>query len=86
VPVIRPRMRAVDCSSELPVPAYELFCSTELLLAIALERMQAVVSTRSYRVLVVLLDGADDNDSPGWIGARSGWARRCLSERCEPVR
>ncbi|MGH8961962.1 MAG: IS256 family transposase, partial [Jatrophihabitantaceae bacterium] len=31
VPVQRPRMRAADGSGELPVPAYELFSSTEVL-------------------------------------------------------
>jgi putative transposase len=31
VPVRRPRVRAVDGSGEVPVPAYELFSSTELL-------------------------------------------------------
>src|SRR5437868_12971879 len=31
VPVSRPRMRAVDGSGELPVPAYELFTGTEVL-------------------------------------------------------
>ena len=31
VPVQRPRMRAADGSGELPVPAYELFSSTEIL-------------------------------------------------------
>ena len=31
VPVSRPRVRAVDGSGEVPVPAYELFTSTELL-------------------------------------------------------
>ena len=31
VPIARPRVRAVDGSGEVPVPAYELFSSTELL-------------------------------------------------------
>lgn len=37
----RPRMRATDGSGELPVPAYELFSSTEVLGRMAMERMLA---------------------------------------------
>jgi transposase-like protein len=48
VPVTRPRVRAVDGSGELPVPAYELFSGTELLGRMAMERMLAGVSTRRY--------------------------------------
>lgn len=48
VPVSRPRIRATDGSGELPVPAYEAFTGTELLGRMALERMLAGVSTRSY--------------------------------------
>lgn len=48
VPVRRPRVRAVDGSGELAVPAYELFASTELLGELALERMMAKLSTRRY--------------------------------------
>jgi putative transposase len=50
VPVERPRMRAVDGSGELPVPAYELFSDTEVLGRMALDRMLAGLSTRHYRV------------------------------------
>ena len=49
-PIERPRVRAADGSSELAVPAYELFSQTELLGAMALERMLAGLSTRRYRV------------------------------------
>jgi len=48
VPVRRPRVRAADGSGELPVGAYELFSSTELLGELALERMMAKLSTRRY--------------------------------------
>jgi putative transposase len=48
VPVRRPRVRAADGSGELPVAAYELFSSTELLGELALERMMAKLSTRRY--------------------------------------
>ncbi len=50
VPITRPRVRTVDGSGELPVPAYELFTGTELLGRMALERMLAGVSTRRYPV------------------------------------
>jgi putative transposase len=50
VPVSRPRVRAVDGSGELPVPTYELFGGTEILGAMAMERMLAGLSTRRYPV------------------------------------
>jgi putative transposase len=49
VPVRRPRVRTADKSSEVAVPAYELFSSTEVLSEMALERMMAKLSTRRYR-------------------------------------
>jgi hypothetical protein len=50
VPVSRPRMRALDGSGELAVPAYELFSDTEILGRMAMERMLAGLSTRRYPV------------------------------------
>jgi len=50
VPVGRPRVQAADGSGELPVPAYELFSSTELLGRLAMEKMLAGLSTRRYPV------------------------------------
>jgi putative transposase len=50
VPVARPRVRAADGSGELPVPSYELFADTEILGAMAMERMLAGLSTRRYPV------------------------------------
>jgi transposase-like protein len=44
----RPRVRTADGASEVAVPAYELFASTELLGEMALERMMAKLSTRRY--------------------------------------
>jgi transposase-like protein len=49
VPVRRPRMRAADGSGELPVPAYELFSSTEVLGRMAMEKMLAGLSARRYQ-------------------------------------
>ncbi len=48
VSISRPRVRASDGTGEVPVPAYELFSSTEVLGRMALERMLAGVSTRAY--------------------------------------
>ena len=48
VPVRRPRVRSADGTAEVAVPAYDLFASTELLDAMALERMMAKLSTRRY--------------------------------------
>jgi putative transposase len=50
VPVSRPRVRAADGTGELPVPSYEMFTGTELLGAMAMERMLAGLSTRRYPV------------------------------------
>ena len=50
VPVTRPRVRAADGSGELSVPTYELFAGTEILGAMAMERMLAGLSTRRYPV------------------------------------
>jgi putative transposase len=50
VSVQRPRMRSVDGSGELPVPAYELFSSTEVLGRMAMERMLGGLSSRRYPV------------------------------------
>jgi putative transposase len=50
VRVSRPRVRAADGSGELPVPTYELFGGTEILGAMAMERMLAGLSTRRYPV------------------------------------
>ncbi len=46
----RPRVRAVHGSGELPVPAYELFSSTEILGRMAMDRMLAGLSTRRYQI------------------------------------
>src|SRR3954463_3714456 len=50
VPVSRPRVRAADGTGELPVASYELFTGTEILGAMAMDRMLAGLSTRRYPV------------------------------------
>ena len=49
VGVRRPRVRSADGATEVPVPAYELFSSTELLGEMAMTKMMAKLSTRRYR-------------------------------------
>ncbi len=49
VPVRRPRVRSADGTTELAVPAYEVFASTDPLGAMVLQRMMAKLSTRRYR-------------------------------------
>ena len=48
-PVRRPRVRSADGTTEMAVPAYEVFASTEVLGTMALQRMMAKLSTRRYR-------------------------------------
>lgn len=50
VPVRRPRVRTAHGAAELAVPAYELFSSTDLLDAMAMERMLGKLSCRRYRL------------------------------------
>jgi transposase-like protein len=47
--VRRPRVRSADNRTEQAVPTYETFSSTELLGAMALDKMMAKISTRRYR-------------------------------------
>ena len=65
VPVTRPRVRATDGTGELPVPAYDLFSSTELLGKMAMERMLGGLSTRRYPV------GLEPVGEAVEVGARS---------------
>jgi putative transposase len=48
LPSSGPRCAPADGSGELPVAAYELFSSTEVLGRLALERMLGGLSTRRY--------------------------------------
>ena len=63
VPVTLPRVRAVHASGELPVPAYELFSSTEILRKMAMEKMLAALSTRRYPVGLEPVGGKVDESS-----------------------
>jgi putative transposase len=48
--VTRPRMRATSGGGEVPVPAYELFSSSEILGRMAMGKMLGGLSSRRYRV------------------------------------
>src|SRR3954453_19236627 len=74
IPVERPRMRAIDGSGELPVPAYELFSDTEVLGRIALERMLAGLSTRRY-------EGGLDPVEPRTAEAETAPSKSAVSRR-----
>ena len=50
MPVRRPRVRLVEGIGEVPVPAYEVFNSTELLGKMSMEKMLAGLSTRRYPI------------------------------------
>jgi len=63
--VRRPRVRSADGSTEVAVPTYELFSSTEILGRMAMERMLAKLSARRYRA------GLEPVGSPVETGARS---------------
>ena len=77
VPVCRPRIRASDGSGELPVPAYELFTSTELLGRMAMERMLAGVSTRRYPVALEPVGNEVEADAKAT--SRSAVSRRFVA-------
>lgn len=63
VPVRRPRVRAVDGSGEVPIPAYELFNGTEVMGRMAMERMLAGVSTRGYPVSLEPVGGRVEGEA-----------------------
>jgi len=48
--VTRPRMRATSGGGEVPVPAYELFSSSEILGRMAMGKMLGGLSSRRYRI------------------------------------
>ena len=79
VPVERPRMRAVDGSGELPVPAYELFSSTEVLGRMAMERMLAGLSTRRYPVGLEPVGDPHRAGRDGDVDSKSAVSRRFVA-------
>src|SRR3954470_18351702 len=77
VPVSRPRVRAIDGSGEVPVPAYELFSATEVLGRMAMERMLAGVSTRRYPVALEPVGAQVEQD--GMSTSRSAVSRKFVA-------
>lgn len=77
VPVTRPRVRAADGSGELPVPAYEVFNTTELLGRMALERMLAGISTRRYPAALEPVGAQVTAES--WSTSKSAVSRRFVA-------
>jgi transposase-like protein len=65
VPIVRPRMRAVDGSGELPVLSYELFSSTEVLGRLAMEKMLAGISTRDWQAGLEPVGEQAERDATG---------------------
>jgi len=82
VPVVRLRVRAADGSGELPVPAYDLFSSTELLGRLAMEKMLAGLSTRRY--LVGLEPAGIEVEQTARSTSKSAVSRRFSSRRPRP--
>ena len=80
VPVRRPRVRSADGSNEVAVPAYEHFSSTEVLGAMAMEKMLAKLSTRRYSLGLEPVGTAVEASSMG--KSRSAVSRRFV-ERTE---
>jgi len=78
VPVQRPRIRAVDGSGELPVPAYELFSDAEILGRMALERMLAGISTRRYPI--ALEPVGQRSETAATATSRSAVSRRFVAQ------
>jgi transposase-like protein len=80
VPVRRPRVRSADGSGEVVIPAYEHFSSTEVLGAMAMEKMLAKLSTRRYPLGLEPVGTAVEQRSSG--KSRSAVSRRFV-ERTE---
>ncbi|MGH3260501.1 MAG: IS256 family transposase, partial [Trebonia sp.] len=78
VSVQRPRIRAVDGSGELPVPAYELFSSTEILGRMAMGKMLAGISTRRYATVGLEPVGVRTEQAAGSV-SRSAISRRFVA-------
>jgi putative transposase len=80
IPVRRPRVRSADGSGEVAIPAYEHFSSTEVLGAMAMEKMLAKLSTRRYGLGLEPVGEAVEARSSG--KSRSAVSRRFV-ERTE---
>jgi transposase-like protein len=77
VPVRRPRVRTVDGSAEVALPAYDLFASRDLLGRMAVERMLAGLSTRRYGVGLEPVGSEVEAVATGTT--KSAVSRRCVA-------
>lgn len=77
IPIRRPRVRTADGTGEVPIPAYELFTSRDLLGRMALERMLAGLSTRRYAVGLEPVGSAVEEVASGT--SRSAVSRRFVA-------
>jgi hypothetical protein len=77
VPVRRPRVRTADVSAELPVPAFDLFASRDLLSRMAVERMLARLSTRRYPTSLEPVGSAVEAEATGT--SKSAISRRFVA-------
>src|SRR5205814_6010986 len=76
MPVTRPRVRAAGGSSELRLPSYDLFSSTEILGQLAMEKMLAGLSSRRYRAGLEPAGLAVEEAAAA--RSRSAVSRRCV--------
>jgi putative transposase len=77
VPVARPQVRAADGASELCVPTYAVFSSTETLSGMAMERMLGELSSRRYPVGLEPVGEAVEQGSTGT--SKSAISRRFVA-------
>ena len=77
VRVDRPRVRAVDGTAEVSLPAWEAFAPTELLDQLALERMLAKLSTRRYQAGLEPVGAAVEQTATGT--SKSAVSRRFVA-------
>jgi putative transposase len=77
VRVDRPRVRTVDGTAEVSLPAWEAFAATELLDQLALERMLAKLSTRRYQAGLEPVGAAVEQTATGT--SKSAVSRRFVA-------
>ena len=77
VRIRRPRVRSADGTRELPVPTYQAFAATDLLVELALERMLAKLSCRRYPAGLEPVGGQVERSATGT--SRSAVSRRFVA-------
>ena len=77
VPVRRPRVRTIDGKAKLPIAAYDLFASRDLLTQMAVARMLASLPTRRYPVGLEPVGSAVETTATGT--SKSAVSRRFVA-------